>query len=86
MKRIAIVGAGAIGGSIGAYLLRKGFDITLIDQWAAHIEKMNNDGLRLTDLKETFSVPKLLAILGDLILYEALFGLLLAIRKVFISI
>lgn len=57
MKRIAIVGAGAIGGSIGAYLLRKGYDITLIDQWAAHIEKMNSDGLKLTDLKETFSVP-----------------------------
>lgn len=57
MKRIAIVGAGAIGGSIGAYLLRNGYDITLIDQWAAHIEKMNSDGLKITDLKETFSVP-----------------------------
>jgi len=56
-ERIAIMGAGAIGGSIGAYLIREGLDVTLIDQWAAHIDKMKRDGLRLTDLKEDFTVP-----------------------------
>ena len=56
-ERIAVVGAGAIGASIGAYLIREGQDVTLIDQWAAHVEKMKHGGLTLTDLKETFTVP-----------------------------
>jgi len=56
-KRIAVVGAGAIGASIGAYLIREGQDVTLIDQWAAHVEKMKHEGLTLTDLNETFTVP-----------------------------
>ena len=56
-KRIAILGAGAIGASIGAYLIRDGCDVTVIDQWAAHIEEMKRDGLTLTDVKETFTVP-----------------------------
>lgn len=56
-QRIAIVGAGAIGASIAAYLIRDGYDITVIDQWAAHIETMKTAGLTLTDVKETFTVP-----------------------------
>ena len=55
-KRIAVLGAGAIGASIGAYLIRAGHDVTLIDQWAAHIEKIRSDGLKLTDLKGEFTV------------------------------
>ncbi|MBC7236066.1 MAG: 2-dehydropantoate 2-reductase [Chloroflexi bacterium] len=57
MTRIAVLGAGGIGGSIGAYLTRAGQDVTLIDQWAAHIEAMKRDGLTLTDLKERFTIP-----------------------------
>lgn len=56
-KRIAVLGAGAIGASIGAYLLREGHDVTLIDQWAAHVEKMKSDGLKLTDLNGESTVP-----------------------------
>ncbi len=56
-KRIAVLGAGAIGGAIGAYLIRDGHDVTLIDQWAAHIEKIRRDGLKVTDLKGEFTVP-----------------------------
>ena len=56
-RRIAIVGAGAIGASIGAYLIREGHDVTLIDQWAAHVEKMKSDGLTVTDLEREFTVP-----------------------------
>ena len=56
-KRIAVLGAGAIGASIGAYLIRDGRDVTLIDQWAAHIEKIRSDGLKLTDFKGEFTVP-----------------------------
>jgi 2-dehydropantoate 2-reductase len=56
-KRIAVLGAGGIGGSIGAYLMREGHDVTLIDQWSAHVEKMKSDGLRLTSIEEDFTVP-----------------------------
>ncbi len=56
-KRIAVMGAGAMGGNIGAYLTRKGFDVTLIDQWAEHVNLMKSQGLKLTNLKETFTVP-----------------------------
>jgi len=55
-ERIAVLGAGAIGSSIGAYLIRDGRDVTLIDQWAAHVEKIRNDGLKLTDLNGEFTV------------------------------
>jgi 2-dehydropantoate 2-reductase len=55
--RIAILGAGGIGGSIGAYLTRAGNDITLIDQWADHVAAMRDRGLTLTDLAERFTVP-----------------------------
>ena len=55
-ERIAVLGAGAIGAAIGAYLIRDGRDVILIDQWAAHIEKIRNDGLKLTDLNGEFTV------------------------------
>ena len=46
-KRIAIVGAGAVGGYIGGYLTRDGFDVTLIDAWPQHIEAIRSHGLKL---------------------------------------
>ena len=55
-ERIAVLGAGAIGAAIGAYLIRDGHDVTLIDQWTAHIEKIRKDGLKLTDLNGEFTV------------------------------
>ena len=47
-ERLAIVGTGAIGSVIGAYLSRTGHDITLIDTWSEHVEAMNRDGLTVT--------------------------------------
>ena len=55
--RIAVMGSGGIGGSIGAYLLHAGHDVTLIDQWAAHIEVIRRDGLTFTDVNQEFTVP-----------------------------
>lgn len=58
-KRIAIVGAGAVGGYVGGYLARAGQDVTLIDAWPAHVEKMRADGLSLEGLseEECFNTP-----------------------------
>ena len=46
-KKIAVLGAGAIGGSIGADLTLAGQDVVLIDGWAAHVEVMKAHGLRV---------------------------------------
>ena len=45
--RIAVVGAGAVGGYVGGHLSRLGHDVTLIDPWPAHVEAIRADGLRL---------------------------------------
>ena len=46
-RNIAIVGAGALGGHVGGYLMRNGERITLIDPWPEHVETMRRDGLTL---------------------------------------
>jgi len=46
-KRIAVVGAGAIGGYTGGHLAHNGFDVTLIDPWPAHIEAIRSEGLAI---------------------------------------
>ena len=51
-KRIAFVGAGAIGGYIGGNLTALGHDVTLIDAWPAHVEAMRASGLRLYGMTE----------------------------------
>ncbi|GAA1727996.1 ketopantoate reductase family protein [Microcella frigidaquae] len=48
--RIAVVGTGAVGGSVSADLAEAGFDVTLIDQWPAHVETMRADGLTVNTL------------------------------------
>ena len=46
-KHIAFVGAGAVGGYVGAHLARAGEDITLVDPWTEHVNTINRDGMRL---------------------------------------
>jgi 2-dehydropantoate 2-reductase len=47
VERIAVVGAGAIGGYTGGHLAQNGFDVTLIDPWPEHIEAIRQDGFSL---------------------------------------
>lgn len=47
-KTIAVLGAGAIGSSVAADLIDAGNDITVIDQWPAHVSTMQAEGLRVT--------------------------------------
>ncbi len=51
-KRIAFVGAGAIGGYIGANLTALGHDVTLIDAWPDHVEAMRANGMHLYGMTE----------------------------------
>lgn len=43
--RIAVVGTGANGASVGADLIHAGLDVTFIEQWPAHVEAMRDHGL-----------------------------------------
>jgi 2-dehydropantoate 2-reductase len=63
-KRIAIVGAGALGGYVGGTLAHLGHDITLIDPWPEHIETIRARGLELDGLtpEEKFTVRKIKAL------------------------
>ena len=56
--RVAIVCAGAIGGYVGAYMTRAGEDVTLIDQFPEHVERIRNDGVHISGLlaRDNFSI------------------------------
>jgi 2-dehydropantoate 2-reductase len=55
--RIAVLGAGANGAGIGADLTRAGHDVTLIEQWPAHVEAMRRNGIRVELPDETRVTP-----------------------------
>ncbi len=53
---ILIWGAGAIGGTLGAYLIRSGHDIQFVDVVADHVEAINATGLRIKGPIDEFAV------------------------------
>jgi 2-dehydropantoate 2-reductase len=59
-KRIAFVGAGALGGYVGGYFAHHGHDVTLIDMWPENIEAIRSRGLQLDGVtpEEKFTVTK----------------------------
>ena len=42
---------------MGAFLSREGEDVTFIDMWPDHVEKMRSDGLHVTGSQGPFTVP-----------------------------
>jgi 2-dehydropantoate 2-reductase len=50
-----IWGAGAIGGTLGAYLARAGEDVLLVDVVDAHVDAMNRDGLSIEGPIDSFT-------------------------------
>ncbi len=59
-KRIAIVGAGALGAYVGGTLAHHGLDVTLIDMWPENIETIRSRGLELDGVTpdEQFTVTE----------------------------
>jgi 2-dehydropantoate 2-reductase len=55
--RCLVWGAGAIGGTVGAYLARAGHDVTLVDTVAEHVNAINRSGLGITGPIATFTTP-----------------------------
>lgn len=55
MYKIAIAGAGAMGGRIGTYLKRNGEYVVLIDRWQDHIDAINKNGMEIQSETETYT-------------------------------
>src|SRR5262245_41332716 len=54
---ILVWGAGAIGGTIGAHLVRAGEDVTFVDRDRDHVAAMQRKGLSITGPMVEFTVP-----------------------------
>jgi 2-dehydropantoate 2-reductase len=54
---ILIVGAGAMGGTIGAHLARAGHEVVLVDRVPEHVARMREVGLTITGPLAKFKVP-----------------------------
>jgi 2-dehydropantoate 2-reductase len=53
---ITVIGAGAIGGVLGAHLVKAGNTVTFCDKDQEHVQAMNSRGLRIEGPDETFTV------------------------------
>ena len=56
-KKIAVLGAGAIGSSVSADLTKAGCDVTVIDQWPAQVETLKSSGLTIQMPDGELKVP-----------------------------
>lgn len=54
---IAVFGAGSVGAYVGGMLTHAGVDVTLVDGWPEHVERMKADGLRLSGTQGERTVP-----------------------------
>ncbi|MDE3136328.1 MAG: ketopantoate reductase family protein [Acidobacteriota bacterium] len=64
--RILVWGAGAIGGTVAAFLSRAGLDITVADANAPHVRAIRERGLAITGPIETFAQPLAAYTPGDI--------------------
>jgi 2-dehydropantoate 2-reductase len=64
--QLTIIGAGAIGGTIGAHMIRAGHDILFCDADPAHVEAINQRGLTICGPVENFTVQARAVLPADL--------------------
>lgn len=50
--RIAIVGAGAVGGYVGAHMAQAGEDVTFVDPWPENVECLRGNGVTISHLQD----------------------------------
>ena len=82
---IAIVGSGANGASIGADLLTAGVDVTLIEQWPAHVEVMRESGLTIEQPERTLHVRPRTLHLCEVAILRRRFDVVLMLMKAYDS-
>ncbi len=55
--RYTVFGAGAIGGTVGAHMVRGGESVLFVDRDVEHVRAMQQHGLTVRGSAETFTVP-----------------------------
>ena len=81
-RRIAVLGAGAIGGSIAAFLARAGVEVTVIDIWPENVEAIRADGIRVTTMEDEFIARPAAALhLADVSIAGGLFDIVFLALK-----
>ena len=50
--KIAIMGTGAVGGYAGAHMAHAGEDVTFLDPWPEHVERMRAHGLKISHIRD----------------------------------
>ena len=66
LMQLTIIGAGAIGGTIGAHMIRAGHDVVFCDVDADHVKAINEFGLSIEGPVENFSVKAKAILPADL--------------------
>jgi 2-dehydropantoate 2-reductase len=83
IRKIAVLGAGANGASIGADLTRAGLDVVLIDQWPEHVQAMRSRGLRIEMPEETLNLPVRAFNLCDVCTFTEQLDIVLLVTKAY---
>lgn len=83
MTRIAVLGAGANGASIGADLTAAGLDVTLLEQWPEHVEAMRERGVRVEMPDRTLEHPVRVHHLCEIATLRRRFDLVLLLMKAY---
>jgi 2-dehydropantoate 2-reductase len=84
-KKIAVLGSGANGASIGADLTKAGLDVVLIDQWPEHVQAMRERGIRIEMPEETLVQPVRAYNLCDVCTFTSRFDIVLLLMKAYDS-
>lgn len=81
--RIAVLGTGANGSCASADLIKDGFDVTMIDQWPAHVEVMRQNGLHISLADEELHVSVRALHLCDLATLNETFDVVFLVTKAY---
>lgn len=82
-RRIAVVGAGANGGSIAADLINAGVSVELVEQWPEHVEAMRHDGLEVQMPEGVLRVPVSVHHLCEVATFTDPFDVILLVMKAY---
>lgn len=84
-KKIAVLATGANGSCISADLTRAGLDVSMIDQWPAHIEAMRANGLTIRTKDDEYNVKVKAYHLCDICTLSEKFDVVLLTSKAYDS-
>jgi 2-dehydropantoate 2-reductase len=82
-RRIAVLGTGANGSCASADLIKAGFDVTMIDQWPAHVEVIRANGLHVSLADEELHVAVKAFHLCDVATFQEKFDIVFLVTKAY---